>query len=92
MEPEKYRLEIEGAPHIQGVSLTLEDIQNLPPVTVTAAVMCAGNRRSEMSQVKSIDFSNIYFCSISIFAIQYYLYNYRENIYKNLIGKQKVSK
>lgn len=80
MDPEKYRLEIEGAPHIQGVSLTLEDIQNLPPVTVTAAVMCAGNRRSEMSQVKSIDFSNIFLFNFYIFAIQYYLYNYRENI------------
>uniref|UniRef100_A0A8D9A398 sulfite oxidase n=1 Tax=Cacopsylla melanoneura TaxID=428564 RepID=A0A8D9A398_9HEMI len=49
-----YRLEIQGSPHAQPVSFSLEDIKKLPPVTITAAVMCAGNRRSEMSQVKPV--------------------------------------
>lgn len=54
VDPDSYRLEIASSPHIKGVSLSLEDIKKLPPVTVTAAVMCAGNRRSEMSQVKPV--------------------------------------
>jgi len=33
-------------------TLTLSDIKKFPKVTVTAAIMCAGNRRSEMSKVR----------------------------------------
>ncbi|KAI5741315.1 hypothetical protein M8J76_012407 [Diaphorina citri] len=53
VDENSYRLHIE-APRTQSVSLSLEDIKKLPPVTITAAVMCAGNRRSEMSQVKPV--------------------------------------
>ncbi|KAL1461470.1 hypothetical protein WDU94_013363 [Cyamophila willieti] len=54
IDEDSYRLEIQGGPHTQPVSFTLEDIKKLPPVTITAAIMCAGNRRSEMSQVKPV--------------------------------------
>ncbi|XP_041975205.1 sulfite oxidase, mitochondrial [Aricia agestis] len=36
------------------ISLTLQDIERFPQVTVRAALMCAGNRRSEMNKVKPV--------------------------------------
>lgn len=45
-------IEIEGSDQIK--TLTLEDIQNLPKHNVTAAIMCGGNRRSEMTRVKPV--------------------------------------
>lgn len=34
--------------------LTLEDIKNYPKYTVTSAIMCGGNRRSEMAEAKPL--------------------------------------
>ncbi|CAB0003846.1 unnamed protein product, partial [Nesidiocoris tenuis] len=48
-----YAIEIEG-PGIKSTSLTLEELKKMPKHTITATVMCAGNRRSEMSQVKEV--------------------------------------
>lgn len=45
-------LEISGV-GVKNVSLTLHDIKKFPKYTVTAAIQCAGNRRSEMSKVQS---------------------------------------
>lgn len=50
---EKYRLHIEGG-SIKKTSLTLRDIKKLPKYTISATVQCAGNRRSEMVQVKPV--------------------------------------
>ncbi|KAM8720180.1 hypothetical protein ACLKA7_006256 [Drosophila subpalustris] len=54
--PEEYELELdvesgEGRPQHK---LTLEEIKALPKHTVTAAIMCGGNRRSEMTRVKPV--------------------------------------
>lgn len=53
-----YELELEveagagaGKPQLK---LTLDEIKALPKHTVTAAVMCGGNRRSEMTRVKPV--------------------------------------
>lgn len=35
-------------------TLTLEDIKHYPKHTVTTAIMCGGNRRSEMSEAKPL--------------------------------------
>ncbi|XP_054728446.1 sulfite oxidase, mitochondrial isoform X2 [Anastrepha obliqua] len=35
-------------------TLSLDDIKKMPKHTVTAAVMCGGNRRSEMTKVKAV--------------------------------------
>lgn len=54
VDPETYRLNIEGLPG-GAVSLTLDDLKSrFPKRTVTATIQCAGNRRSDMSKVKQV--------------------------------------
>lgn len=36
------------------VTLSFEDIKRLPKHSVTAAIMCGGNRRAEMTEVKPV--------------------------------------
>ncbi|XP_048028630.1 LOW QUALITY PROTEIN: sulfite oxidase, mitochondrial [Megalobrama amblycephala] len=54
VDPETYRLEIEGLPG--GVAtLTLSELKScFPKHTITATLQCAGNRRSEMNTVKQV--------------------------------------
>lgn len=54
-----YELEVEistpkAAARDQIKTLTYEEIKSLPKHSVTAAIMCGGNRRSEMTKVKSV--------------------------------------
>ncbi|XP_034476351.1 probable sulfite oxidase, mitochondrial [Drosophila innubila] len=56
LQPDEYELELEvesgdGKPQHK---LTLEEIKALPKHSVTAAIMCGGNRRSEMTRVKPV--------------------------------------
>ncbi|XP_028855337.1 sulfite oxidase, mitochondrial [Denticeps clupeoides] len=54
VDPEMYKLEVEG---LQGgpVSFSLKDLKTrFPKHTVTATLQCAGNRRSEMNEVKQV--------------------------------------
>ncbi|GAB0095632.1 Sulfite oxidase [Sergentomyia squamirostris] len=44
--------EVEGVKKVS--KMTLKDLKKLPQHTVTAAVMCGGNRRSEMDAVKKV--------------------------------------
>ncbi|PSN45459.1 putative sulfite oxidase, partial [Blattella germanica] len=54
VDPETYQLEIEGI-GVKSISLSLDDLKKkFPKHTVTAVVQCAGNRRSEMSEVKAV--------------------------------------
>ncbi|XP_033607392.1 sulfite oxidase isoform X3 [Cryptotermes secundus] len=54
VDPETYSLEITGV-GVKTIFLSLHDIKTkFPKYTVTAAVQCAGNRRSEMSEVKPV--------------------------------------
>ncbi|XP_037078135.1 sulfite oxidase, mitochondrial-like [Pollicipes pollicipes] len=54
VEPATYELEVDGL-GVRGLSLSLDQLKkNFKPVTVTATIMCAGNRRSEMSAVKAV--------------------------------------
>ncbi|XP_063222455.1 sulfite oxidase isoform X2 [Bacillus rossius redtenbacheri] len=48
-----YELEIEGL-GLKQISLSLDDLKKFPKHTVTSTIQCAGNRRSEMSQVKPV--------------------------------------
>lgn len=54
IDPTTYRLQIEGLPK-GAVTLTLEELKSqFPRHTVTAALQCAGNRRSDMNKVKQV--------------------------------------
>lgn len=49
-----YELEIEIEGKTDGAVLSLDKIKSLPKYDVTAAIMCGGNRRSEMNAVKPV--------------------------------------
>lgn len=51
VDPAKYELEIEIEGGSKSVTLTLDQIKEFEKHTITASIMCAGNRRSEMSKV-----------------------------------------
>lgn len=53
VDPATYELEVTGS-GVKDATLKLDDIKKFPKYTVTAAIQCAGNRRSEMSQVKQV--------------------------------------
>lgn len=48
-----YRLTVDGL-GVRPVELTLDEIKRFPEHTITVAVQCAGNRRTEMSKVKAV--------------------------------------
>lgn len=52
IDPETYELEVEIEGHEKKLILTLDDLKQMPKKTITATVMCAGNRRSDMTKVK----------------------------------------
>ncbi|EEZ97850.1 sulfite oxidase, mitochondrial [Tribolium castaneum] len=54
VDPETYELEIEIEGKNKTLSLTLDELKKLPRHTITATIMCAGNRRSEMTKVKPV--------------------------------------
>ncbi|XP_073998352.1 sulfite oxidase isoform X2 [Rhodnius prolixus] len=53
VDPDEYELEITGV-GLETKIFSLEDLKKMPRYTVTSTVMCAGNRRSEMSQIKPV--------------------------------------
>lgn len=50
VKEDEYELEVEGV-GVQELTMTLAALKKLPQYTVTAAIQCGGNRRSEMVQV-----------------------------------------
>ncbi|KAJ3650303.1 hypothetical protein Zmor_022000 [Zophobas morio] len=54
VDPETYELEVEVEGRKKCLVLTLDEIKKLPRHTITATIMCAGNRRSEMVKVKPV--------------------------------------
>ncbi|XP_062059479.1 sulfite oxidase, mitochondrial isoform X2 [Lepus europaeus] len=54
LDPDTYRLHVVGAPGGQSLCLSLDDLRKFPKHEVTVTLQCAGNRRSEMSQVKEV--------------------------------------
>lgn len=54
IDADSYELEIEVAGTDIVKTMTLKDIQSLPKYDVTAAIMCGGNRRSEMTKTKPV--------------------------------------
>lgn len=54
VDPAEYILEVKGQ-GLEPVRLTLDDLRSkFKQYTVTASVQCAGNRRSELAQVKAV--------------------------------------
>ena len=51
---EEYELEIGGIGLSDDVILSLQDLKKFPQHTVTAAIQCGGNRRSEMNDIKPL--------------------------------------
>ncbi|XP_044764248.1 sulfite oxidase-like [Coccinella septempunctata] len=54
IDPKDYTLEIEIEGKSGNLTLSLEELKQFPKHSVTATVMCAGNRRSEMHKVKPV--------------------------------------
>ncbi|XP_017781058.1 PREDICTED: probable sulfite oxidase, mitochondrial [Nicrophorus vespilloides] len=54
IDPETYELEIEFEGKTKTVILSLDDIKKFPKHTVTMSIMCAGNRRTEMTKIKAV--------------------------------------
>ncbi|XP_066114555.1 sulfite oxidase, mitochondrial [Saccopteryx bilineata] len=54
LDPDTYRLHIVGPPGHQSLSLSLDDLYQFPKYEVTVTLQCAGNRRSEMNQLKEV--------------------------------------
>lgn len=54
IDPETYELEIEVEGTDTNIILDLNFLRALPKHDVTAAIMCGGNRRAEMSKVKAV--------------------------------------
>lgn len=51
VDASSYELELNDELNSKECTLTLQDIKKYPKYTVTATIMCAGNRRSEMTKV-----------------------------------------
>ncbi|XP_074603734.1 sulfite oxidase-like [Brevipalpus obovatus] len=55
IDPTEYELEIEGFNAEKSFNLSLNDLKTkFPKYSITAAIQCAGNRRSEMTKVKEV--------------------------------------
>lgn len=54
IDPEVYELEIEIDGTTKQLVLTLDQLRSMKKHHVTAAIMCGGNRRSEMNEVKMV--------------------------------------
>ncbi|XP_004466142.1 sulfite oxidase, mitochondrial [Dasypus novemcinctus] len=54
LDPDTYRLHIAGPSGGQSLSLSLDDLYQFPKHEITVTLQCAGNRRSEMNQVKTV--------------------------------------
>lgn len=55
IDPDEYELEVAGI-GVQETKLTLDDLKTkFPKVSITATIMCAGNRRSDMTKVSVLE-------------------------------------
>ncbi|XP_074028867.1 sulfite oxidase isoform X3 [Leptinotarsa decemlineata] len=54
VDPSTYELEVEIEGSNKTITFTLDELKKLPKKTITATVMCAGNRRTEMTKVKQV--------------------------------------
>lgn len=52
IDPQTYQLDIEIEQ--KTISFSLDELKRMPKTTITATVMCAGNRRSEMTTIKPV--------------------------------------
>jgi len=79
IDEDEYELEITGL-NVRETKLTLNDLKTkFPKVSVTATIMCAGNRRSEMSEVnsRSIVDENLFLDSLVGLAMINFLIKHR---------------
>ncbi len=53
VDPNQYNLEV-GREGLKSVDLTLQEIKKFPEYTISVAIQCGGNRRSQMSAVKPV--------------------------------------
>lgn len=74
VDPIAYELDIEGL-GIKEKTLSLEDIKKFPKHTITAAIQCGGNRRSEMAKVRNS------YINYKSFVKENYLRFYLQNIH-----------
>ena len=53
VDPNHYKLEV-GREGLKSINLTLKDLKQFPEYTISVAIQCGGNRRSQMSAVKPV--------------------------------------
>lgn len=51
IDPETYELEVELEGQDKTVTFTLDELKKFTKYTITATIMCAGNRRGDMTKV-----------------------------------------
>lgn len=51
---ESYEIELEIEGQKQSIHMTMDDLRKFKEYTVTATIMCGGNRRSEMTKVRPV--------------------------------------
>lgn len=51
VDVESYELELEIEGTNKVLTFTLDELKKFPKHTITASIMCAGNRRSDMGEV-----------------------------------------
>lgn len=54
MDIESYEIELEIEGQEQNIHITMDDLRKFQEYTVTATIMCGGNRRSEMTKVRPV--------------------------------------
>jgi sulfite oxidase len=54
IDEKTYELEIENESNKKSIVLNIDKLKKYPKHTITAAIMCGGNRRSEMNKVKQV--------------------------------------
>lgn len=54
-DPKSYQIEVEVEGEGKNIVLTLDEIKRMPKVTITATLMCSGNRRIEMDKVRPVN-------------------------------------
>ncbi|KAJ8920501.1 hypothetical protein NQ315_005370 [Exocentrus adspersus] len=54
IDPATYELEVEIEGQNRTATFTLNELKKLPKCTIVATIMCAGNRRGDMTKVKAV--------------------------------------
>lgn len=71
IDPETYELEVEIEGTNKKATYSLKQLKNLPKRSISATIMCAGNRRSEMTKVRNVESEvmSLVVCEFDLLAV-----------------------